>query len=448
MMPVVKAYPDVKTREPRISKMLLFFLKILARFYLFMFYGVARVVLSGEKELFAAFKRALEGKSRCIIAFRHPNGGEPQLLGWFFLFKLRRLAAKAGIKFNRFPHAIFVYGYEVVRWGGWVARYVMPNLGALPIHHSKFDRHGMSRIYQAIIDGNYPVALAPEGQVSYTTETVPRLEQGVIRIGFTAAERLAKKNDAASEQIPLEILPVAIHFRFGSWGRLTLEGLIKKIEKHTGVGGKGMPFTERLKASRDYILEENEERYGLKTDHGLSFEQRIGRVIDAALLTTEKILGVETSGDFFSRMYELRQIWWDRVVLPGVDKLKSFSRIKRGIMDLRAGEAWHAGRHLELVDLGWYFRGAVPEDGAPLHCKVEYAQNLWDFANRTMGGAYHTRTSIFPRRVIIQAAPPLNLTNRLDDYKKDKKAAIDTALSDLMDSYIKCIDEVNRVKKF
>jgi hypothetical protein len=127
-----------------------------------------------------------------------------------------------------------------------------------------------------------------------------------------------------------------------------------------------------------------------------------------------------------------------------VDTLDNISGIERGIIDLRAGEAWHAGRHLELVDFVWYFRGSVPGDGDPLHHKIEYSQNLWDFASRTMGGAYANRISIFPRRVIIQAAPVINLSERLPSYREDKKAAIAKALSDLRDSYYKCINEVNK----
>jgi hypothetical protein len=441
-IPASRALPDIKTPEPRISRSVIFLIRVLGRLYLFLFYGVARVLLRGEKALFDAFKRSLEGKSRCIIAFRHPNGGEPQLLTWFFLFKLKALAARSGIRFPRRPHAVFVYGYEVVRWGGWIARFVMPRVGAMPIHHSKVDSTGMTRIYRAIADGPFPLALAPEGQVSYTTDSVPRLEQGVIRIGFAVADRMSREKMPA----PVEILPISIHFRFGPWGEFTLKFLLKKIEKVTGFGRKGrtvLPFTKRLKACRDRILELNEKRYDIKPDPSFSFEERMDAVIAAALESAERILGVRSSGDIFARIYSLRQIYWDRIILPGVDTLDNLSGIERGVADLLAGEAWYAGRHLEIVDFAWYFRVPLPADNAPLHRKIEYAQNLWDFANRTMGGAYVNRISIFPRRVIIQAAPPINLTERLPVYHNDKKSAIGGALADLKQAYMDCIDAIS-----
>ena len=423
---------------------MVFLAKLLARLYLFLFLGVARTVLRGEKHLFEAFERALSGKSRCIIAFRHPNGGEPQLLSWFFLFKLKKIASKAGVKFARWPHAVFVYGYEVVRWGGWVARFIMPNVGAMPIHHAKMDSKGMARIYTAIANGPYPVALAPEGQVSYTADAVPRLEPGVIRIGFQAAKQLAAKG----MDCPLEILPISVHFRFGSWGNFTLELLLKRIEKLCGLSGKGrkkMLFTERVQQCRDHILKVIEKRYQITPDISAPFEERLDRVIDIALETSERMLGEKGEGDFFARMYKVRQVCWDRIFIPGVDNLEGMSGVERSSADLKAGEAWYIARHMELVDFCWYYRVPLPTEETVIHKKVEYVQNLWDFASRSMGGAFSNRVNILPRKVIIHSAPVINLTERLPAYNKDKKAELALAMSDLEKAFLDCIAEANGI---
>ena len=447
--PIGKAYPDIKVIEPKVSRWLIPFLRPCGRIYLFVFCGIARIVSHGDKAdkaLFEAFRRALAGESRLIIAFRHPNGGEPQLLSWFFLFKLRKIAARVGVRFVRRPHAVTVYGYEVVRWGGWIARFVMPNLGAMPIHHAKMDSQGMARIYKAISEGAYPLALAPEGQVSYTSDDIPRLEPGTIRIGFHAAERL----EAKGVTCPVEVLPVTVHFRFGSWGRVNIEVLLKKIEKVCGLSGKnrkGLPFVERLRQCRDYILAVNEKRYQIEADESLSFDARLGKVIDAALGTAERMIGARGEGDFFSRIYKVRQYYWDRIFLPGVDSLDGKSYLERNVMDLQAGEAWYIGRHQELIDFCWYFRVPLPVDDAAFHTKIEYVQNLWDFASRTMGGAYPDRVNIFPRKVIVQAAPVINLSERLPSYHSDKKAAIAAAMADLEKAYRDSISEMNRVEK-
>jgi hypothetical protein len=444
--PIIKAFPNIKLSSTRISKLVIFICRLFGRIYLFLFYGIARIIVQkDERILFEAFKRAMAGESRCIIAFRHPNGGEPQILTWFFLFKLRVAAAGMGMKFKRWPHAVFVYSYEVARWGGWVARFIMPNVGAMPIHHAKMDSTGMAKIYKAIAEGPYPVALAPEGQVSYTSDTVPRLEPGVIRIGFHVAERLAGKNPDCK----VEILPISVHFRFGSWGVFTLEFLLRKIEKACGFSGKtqnNVPrkkasFEERVRQCREHILKTVEARYQIKGDDSTSFEKRLDTVINTALETAERMMGIKSEGEFFSRMYRLRQFCWDRIFLPSIDNFDGMSRIERSVKDLQAGEAWYIGRHQELVDFCWYFRIPHPTGDTPLHNKIEYVQNLWDFASRSMGGSYSDRASIFPRKVIIQAAPVIDLSERLPSYKENKKAAIVTAMSDLESAYLDCIEK-------
>jgi hypothetical protein len=444
--PIIKVSPDIKLSEPRISKFVVFMLKICARAYLFFFLGVTQTVPHKDKTLFEAFERALSGKSRCIIAFRHPNGGEPQLLTWFFLFKLRKYARKHGIKFPRWPHAVFVYGYEVVRWGGWVARYIMPNVGAMPIYHSKMDTKGMARIYKAINDGPYPLAIAPEGQVSYMADSVPRLEPGVIRIGFNAAQHLKQKNIDS----PVEILPLSVHFRFGPWGKVTAKLLLKKIERICNFSfkeTKKLSHEERLFKCRNYILETNEERYKIKADTSLSFEERLEKVTYAALETAERMLGIKTEGDYFTRQHMVRQICWDRIFLPDVYNFKGISPIQRSVLDLKAGEAWYIARHEELANFCWYFHGKLPTEDTALHNKIEYIQNLHDFANRTMGGAFFNRVNIFPRKLIIKAAPVINLTERLARYKENKKAAVTETLSELEKAYLDCINEMNIIER-
>ena len=441
--PVIKAYPDIRLPEPRVLKSAIGLLKVLARGYLCLFIGMARVVLRGEKELFDAFKRALASESRCIVAFRHPYGMEAQLLTWFFLFRLKVFAAKKGVRFVRRPHAIFIYGYEAARWGGFPARFIMPRVGALPIHHAKMDSKGMDRIYHALTCGPYPIALAPEGQVSYTADSVPRLEPGVIRIGLTAAERLEK----AGNSCPVEVLPLSFNLRYGRQKEAAMEKLLAKIEKMCGCAGKGKKFTERLDQCREKILAANEARYGIKGNGELPFEERLDAVINAALETAERTLGFKSEGELFSRMYRIRQICWDRIAIPEMLDFKKTPPIERSVMDLQAGEAWHISRHQEIVDFCWYFRIPLPPEDSPLHVKIEYVQNLFDFASRTRGGAFSDRAYIAPQKIIIQAAPVINLSERLSSYHNDKKGTIAQAMDDLSKAYLDSIEQMQKLEQ-
>ena len=160
--PVTIAYPDVGLREPSISPWALGMARSILGAYLRLALGFERVELRGGDELARAFAGALSGERRLILAFRHPYGDEPQLLSWAFLRGVEREASRAGVRLPARPHAVFVHGYEVPRWGGALIRWLLPRVGAMPVHHSKMDSAGMARIRAAIEDGPYPLALSPE----------------------------------------------------------------------------------------------------------------------------------------------------------------------------------------------------------------------------------------------------------------------------------------------
>jgi hypothetical protein len=439
MRPVTIAAPEILVPEPRVSLWARLLCRLIGRLYLRQFIGGAKIEAhgGGGGYLIESFTRAFKNESRCIAAFLHPNGAEPQILAWFTLSRLKALAGKAGAVCAVPPHLRFVHGYEVLRWGGTLARFILPRVGAMPVYHAKFDSRSMERIYKALMDGPYPVAIAPEGQVSYFSDRMPHLEQGPARIGFTVAERLEK----SGRLCPVEVLPVSVQYCFNASAKKPVEKLLRRVERCVGVEsrGKGRVLTleERFLLCRDAILEKNEARYGIKADKNAeNFTGRVDALIEKCLDRTAKTLGVTKQGDFFTRMYCLRQICWDRIFVAGKASLDDMVQLDRSIADLNAGEAWHASRHLEIVDFVWYLRCApVPAAESPLYQQVEYVQNLWDFANRTMGGVFGTRKLIHPYKVIVKTAAPINLSGHLDAYHRDRKETVKKVMVDMEEEF-------------
>lgn len=484
--PVCRALPDVGLAEPRAVPWVLVLARAVSGAYLRAVLGFERVELRGGERLVEAFRGALSGERRLILAFRHPYGDEPQLLAWVFGRGVEKEARRLGIRLPRMAHAVFVHGYEVPRWSGAFVRWILPRSGAMPVHHSKLDSAGMARIRTAIEDGPYPLALAPEGQVSYTSDDVPRLEAGAVRLGFQSADRLEK----AGRPEPVELLPVSVHYRYGrrAWG--SLERLVRRIGIFAGcsaltpalspldpepdggpVSGGSHSGTElkkigalqaRLAAALELILRQAEQHYGIAGDRARTpVDGRMEAIVEAALETAERLLGLARgAGDAIERLYRIRQEGWDRVFLPPAEDPRLASPLKRAVLDRRAGEAWYAMRHMELADFAWYFRSgppvfqegpgegdrreaAVPATGGPPHELAEYAENLWDFANRLSGGAIMGRIGVRPKRATVIIAPALDLSARLGEYRADRKAATAEALGGLMNAYQSCIKEIH-----
>ncbi|MDR2054218.1 MAG: 1-acyl-sn-glycerol-3-phosphate acyltransferase [Treponema sp.] len=466
-IPVIKALPAIDTAEPRIAPWLIFLVRFACRPYLAGFVGNARIYPDENAAgiIIPAMERALSRKSRCILAFRHQNGWEPQILMWFTLYRLAKFAGKRGFRFPLPPRLLFVHGYELFRWGGPLLRFALPRFGAMPIHHAKLDSAGLDRIYRSLREGPYPLAIAPEGQVSYTLAEEPRIESGTVRIALTVAEQLlacAGKDgtQTARENCPaVEIIPVSLYPEYGRKALIAAERLLRRVECVCGIQERFPPpdpnafdlsrldlsrldlshLMERFLRCREIILALNEKRYGLDREDAVrnrqDFGARLDAVIEAALQSASAILRIDRPpGDTINRLYVIRQICWDRI-FPENTGLASLPALERAFLDLRAGEAWYAARHMELADFSFYFHRPPGESPASI---VEYAQNLYDFANRTMGGIFGTRKKIAPDAIRISAAPPINITEMMstaagaEGLTREHRKAINAEANELL----------------
>lgn len=197
-IPIIKAryrYP-LKTSKP--STVLLSILRKITPFYLRWILHFSSIELCDAEHqtvnsLVSLWRDFQDGKTRLILAFRHPYGDEPQVFSYLFDVLLKKKARRAGIPLAGHPHARFIHGYEVALWGGAFIRWLLPRIGAVPVYHVKADSAGIKAIRSIIRNGPYPIALAPEGQVSYRSETVPRLEAGCAQMGFWCADELEKE---------------------------------------------------------------------------------------------------------------------------------------------------------------------------------------------------------------------------------------------------------------
>jgi hypothetical protein len=421
------------------------------------------IELRNAERLVAAFKNFQEGKSRLILAFRHPYGDEPQLLSLALDLALGREARRLGVRLPRAPHAFFLHDYAVPLWGGALIRWILPRTGALPVYHVKFDGAGLKRIRSALRSGEHPIALSPEGQVSYRAETLPRIESGTARLAFWCADEL----DRSLAPLPVVVLPISVHYHFDEKGMGDIEALVGKVEKACGIARlsaaapsearasfkarpqdpkeRGRALKDRLVALDLALLAHAESYYGLSPSPGhLGRNERHAALLEAALRRGEGIFGLRHEGDRITRVYRIRQEAWDRIYPEG--GLGALTPLGRLLADRRAGEAWYAMRHMELVDLGHYLDSDYIEgrsgDGEPSFGRlVESAYSLADLAQRLVGGDFGGRPSILRKKALIDVGEGLDLAARLGEYRKDGKAAIEAAMADLSDAFLKGIQE-------
>jgi hypothetical protein len=96
-----------------------------------------------------------------------------------------------------------------------------------------------------------------------------------------------------------------------------------------------------------------------------------------------------------------------------------------------------------MVDCLSYFMVPVVSASSPLHQRVEYVEKLADFANRSMGGAFGNRPIVHPSKVYFVSAPLINISEKLPDFRADRKEAVAEVMARLEQSYKTCITEMS-----
>ena len=396
-------------------------------------------------------------QSRLIVAFRHPYGDEPQLLFHVFENMLPRHAKKVGEPFLHQPGLRLVHDYAVPLWGNAFIRYLLPRAGALPVYHVKSDTSSLSQIRAVLKDGPSPLGLAPEGQISYHSETLPRIELGTVRMGFWCASDLAR----AGRTEEVRILPISVHYHYDKRDFHKIHAIVRRLERLVGLEAPHIAkktllsaLLPRLDAIERRLLSQTEQFYRDTYRYAVpepiegeseadERQRRWNALLPAAITVAEHALGIDPGQeDLVQRMYRVRLEGWSRV--KPEEAIGGLSRMELALADRRAGEGWFAMRHMELVDLMSYHD--VSYINAASSCNdnriVEHTINLLDLANRLMAGNVSNRPNNIRKKAYIIPGERINLTELLPDYRVHPKKTVKIATEALATNFIRCIERV------
>lgn len=445
-----------------ISHPVVAFSRLLLPFYFRFALRFTQIEVSHPERILQELQAFQNGKTRLIVAFRHAYGDEPQLVFHLFNNLLPRLARRHDFPLARRPILRIVHDYAVPLWGDALIRFILPRIGAVPVYHVKMDPASLKQIRRILSDGPNPLGLAPEGQISYHSETLPRIEQGTIRMGFWCAQDLEK----AGRSEAVHVLPLSIHYQYDRRDAHKISKAIVRLEQICGISQMASDSRKnfsawmtaslpRLLAIEDGILKQAEIFYEQTTRHLFLTEDLSGMPANeirrsrwnavklAALDDAEQALGIQSASlDMIQRVYHIRQICWDRIVpacIPDQSPLES------ALADRMAGEAWYAMRHMELVDLMYYhdpdYLQHEKSDGISYNRMVEHVISLQDLATRLMGGNITNRPNVIRKKAFLVPAPSLDLSTRLPDYKTNAKETIRKMTNELDERFQDCIKE-------
>ncbi|CDN17285.1 FIG00872634: hypothetical protein [Richelia intracellularis] len=396
------------------------------------------------------YRQFQAGKTRFMIAFRHPQTEDPLCLSYFFSQIVPKVAQHQGIKF-KFPiHAHFIYDRGIPLWAGSHIGWLASQLGGTPIQRGKADWAGLRSARDLFVNGNFPMAAAPEGSTNGLSQIVSPLEPGIAQLSFWCAEDLHKTG--RDEQV--FILPVGIEYSYLSPPWEAIANLLEQLETTAGLSQHKNKFDDMVLGSEfppachslyPRLLNLSEHLLGLIEDFYTRFYHqtlvkpeiiisesqdinqaiaiRLNTLLNAVLHIAEQYFNLPGKGNFNDRCRRVEQAGWNYIFRDDFKDITALSPLARALGDRVAEEANLHMWHMRLVESFMAVTGSYIREKPTAERFADTTLLIWDMVTRIAGGNPFKRPQLGKQRAKINIGKPLSVTERYSVYSDSRRAA-------------------------
>lgn len=406
--------------------------------------GISQVEVVNAKELALLYKRFQAGEARFILAFRHPEVDDPFSMLYLLSRGVPQAARAHDISLRSPIHSYFVYDRGMTIWAGDWLGWLFSRLGGIPIHRGKrLDRTGLRAVRELLLNGQFPVAIAPEGATNGHSEVVSPLEPGVAQLGFWCAEDLRKRG--RSEQV--YIVPIGIRYTYANPIWMRLDRLLSRLERDTGLpplvqneGSSADLRYQRVLRLADHLLSEMEGFYRRFYPQYLTPEadptpepdervnqrqmRRLNALLDAALRAAEAHFRLEAQGTIIDRCRRLEEAGWNAIYREDLpEDFAALPPFQRGLADWGAEEAEIRLRHMRLVESFVAVTADYLQQQPTAERFAEMTLLMFDLVARIKGDDIPARPRLGWRQSRVTVGTPLCVSDRHLDYQRDHASA-------------------------
>ena len=403
--------------------------------------GLAEVETHNVETLVKLYQEFDAGKTRVMLAFRHPNATDPHVLSHLIWRSLPQTARQMGISLKK-THAHFLYDRGIPLWAGSYLGWVFSHLGGVPIQRGKLDLLALKTARRLMVDGRFPLAAAPEGGNNGHNEIVSPLEPGIAQLAFWCAEDLRSQERHES----VVILPIGIQYRYVEEPWKPLEVLMSQLEADSGLGqptdlnlyGRLYRLAEHLLTQMEsyyrkfygvkFPLEETEDNGEGVANHQLA--ARLKTLMNEALQVAEKYFGLRPKGSMIDRCRKLEQAGWDRIFREDTDILCA---VDLGLANRVAEEANLRMWHMRLVESFVAVTGHYVKEHPSADRFAETALLLRNMIEKIKGEPV-SQFQLGPQKAIVTVGDPIVVSERYANYQKKRRRAIAELTKDLQTS--------------
>ncbi|MFP4365067.1 MAG: hypothetical protein ACLFR1_14490, partial [Spirochaetia bacterium] len=317
----------------------------------------------------------------------------------------------------KMPNAHFLYGRNVPNYSGKITEWLFPSLGHIPVLNAAVDRKSMENIRDAITSGSFPIALAPEGQVTYHMHKVENIERGTAVMAQWAHKELSQKGEAKD----IRILPIAIGYQFLRGYEELFNDVLSRLREETGLDliKEDDWYATWYSAGKQVLqhIEQMLQKYHEKafTDYAPDEKEQIEQLCKKILTISEEMSGLSANNDsIINRVFKVRYSAMRKQYREDVDPEK-LPPLEKIVADYHAAEAHMYLRYNEIVDILEYIDFDYIYPGCKENRLAEFALNILDIVNRAEGGSISTRYYPKGRSPIMYIGEPISTIDILND---------------------------------
>ncbi len=410
--------------------------------------GIVKIEAKNVEVLAELYQQFQAGKIRFLLAFRHPEVEDSLCMLYFLSRIVPQVARQKGITLKSLVHSYFLYDRGMTVWAGKWLGWLFSLLGGVPVRRGRrLDRQAIQNARELFANGEFPIAVAPEGGTNGHSGIVSPLEPGVAQMGFWCVEDLEKAN--RSETVIL--VPIAIQYRYVEPPWSKIDWLLSKLEADSGLkvleidsGNSEEIYHQRLCRLAEYLITEMEEFYRrfyhqdipktISTDELKSTNQvliaRLHRLLDKALQVAEQYFGVQAQGNFIDRCRRLEEAGWSYIYRDDLPDINALAPFKRGLADWIAEEADLRMRHMRIVESFVAVTATYIQEQPTAERFAETALLVFDMLSRIQDTTLPGRPRLGLRQVQITVGEPISVTERFKNCQGDRQASRQ-AVSDL-----------------
>ncbi len=450
--------------------------------------GIWPVTCNNPEVLAELFHQFQQGKIRLLMAFRHSQVDDPLSLSYLFSRLVPHAAKSMGIQLRRPIHSFFMYDRGMPLWAGKWLEWFFASMGGIPVHRGRrLDLKALKSVREHLVNGPFPVTIAPEGATNGHGEVISPLEPGTAQVAFWAVEDLHKAQRSES----VMLLPVGLQYVYPDPDWAALNRLLSQLEADCGLTVQSLPTTaiavdyyQRLLTLGHHLLGQMERFYArfyggpwpemgelskdsaresatesardsqgdLPTESATESPQaspagelarRLKPLLNRALEVGEQFFGLPHSGTLETRCRRLEEAGWMYIYREDLDHPAQLSPFDRGLANWIAEAACLHLRHMRLVESFVAVSGNHAGQNPSFERLAETSLILFDLVERVKGTPVPERPQLGRRQAIITLGQPMNVSERWATYaasRRAAKAAVETLTADVQQSLADLIE--------